>query len=580
MPDTPGDDFDVVIIGAGINGAGVFRDLCAQGLKCLIVDKGDFGSGTSAAPSRLIHGGLKYLETGELRLVSESTYERNLLLKNAAHLVRPLPTAIPILSWTKGVTAALRTLLGSTAAPRSRGALLVKAGLAMYDFYGARARQMPKHRMIGRRRALADIPALTTRIKALGTYYDAAVTAPERLVLELVQDGLEMSPDAEALNWCAVTGRQDGAITLSLPDGSERRVQARMVVNAAGPWIDQVNARLGLDTRLIGGTKGAHILLDHPELLRQLQGRMLYFEADDGRILLVVPFQGRALVGSTDIPADDPDAAFCTAAETAYFLQSLRDLLPGLAFDRDQIVFAYAGIRPLPNSEGVAPGLISRDHSAPRAAATPDRPFPVISLVGGKWTTFRAFSAEVSDTVLAELGQPRRRATDDMPIGGGRDMPRTEDARAAWVTATAQATGALGKRVATLLERYGTTARDIAAHEGPKPTDLVDAPEYTEPEIDWIARNESVVHLSDILLRRTPLAISGQLTPSLCRRIASVAGGALDWSAEREQAELDAVSAYLANRHGVHLDFEGDRERSSQDGGKSPQADQPPRPAD
>ncbi len=115
----------------------------------------------------------------------------------------------------------------------------------------------------------------------------------------------------------------------------------------------------------------------------------------------------------------------------------------------------------------------------------------MISLVGhGKWTAFRAFSAEVSDTVLAELGQPRRRATDDMPIGGGRDMPRTEDARAAWVTATAQATGALGKRVATLLERYGTTARDIAAHVGPKPTDLVDAPEYTEPEIDWIARNE------------------------------------------------------------------------------------------
>lgn len=556
MPDTSEESFDVVIIGAGINGAGLFRDLCAQGLKCLIIDKGDFGSGTSAAPSRLIHGGLKYLETGELRLVAESTYERNLLLKNAAHLVRPLPTAIPILSWTKGVTAALRTLLGSTTAPRSRGALLVKAGLALYDFYGARARQMPKHRMVGRRRALAETPALTPRIKALGTYYDATVTAPERLVLELVQDGLALSPGAEALNWCAVTGLcDDGAITLCPAPNTTRKVRAKLVVNAAGPWIDRVNTCLGLDTQLIGGTKGAHILLDHPELLHQLNGRMLYFEADDGRILLVVPFQGRALVGSTDIPDNNPDAAFCTAAETDYFLHSLRDLLPGLAFDRDQIVYAYAGIRPLPNSAGVAPGLISRDHSVPRAPATPDRPFPILSLVGGKWTTFRAFAAEVSDMVLAELGQTRHQLTDDMAIGGGCDMPRTSDGRANWAATTASATAATAPRVAILLDRYGTTARHIARYEGMSPTPLADAPDYTEAEIDWIVRHEHVQHLADILLRRTPLAISGQLTPDLCRRVAAIAAAALDWNAAREAAELEDLATLLAQRHGVQLDL-------------------------
>lgn len=554
MPETPAEDFDVVIIGAGINGAGVFRDLCAQGVKCLIVDKGDFGSGTSAAPSRLIHGGLKYLETGELRLVAESTYERNLLLRNAAHLVRPLPTAIPILSWTSGALAALRTLFGSTTAPRRRGALLVKAGLAMYDFYGARARQMPKHRMVGRTRALAELPALTPRIKALGTYYDATVTAPERLVLELVQDGLSLSPGAAALNWCAVAGMQNGAVSLTLYDGSTRNVRARIVVNAAGPWIDRVNACLGMDTRLIGGTKGAHVLLDHPELLRQLNGRMLYFEADDGRILLVLPYQGRALVGSTDIPDDNPDAAICTEAETTYFLQSLRDLLPGLKFTRDQIVFSYAGIRPLPNSEGVAPGLISRDHSAPRDAATTDRPFPVISLVGGKWTTFRAFSAEVSDTVLAELGRNRKCATDEMPIGGGYDMPRTDDARTTWIAAVAEDTDATRDRVATLLDRYGTTAKDIARHEGARPRFLTDAPRFTKAEIDWIARNERVVHLADILLRRTSLAISGQLTSSLCRQVALASGAALGWTAERVQEELAAAAALLAQRHGVCLD--------------------------
>ncbi|MGB3539572.1 MAG: FAD-dependent oxidoreductase, partial [Mesorhizobium sp.] len=126
-------EVDVVILGAGINGAGLFRDLCAQGLTCLIVDKGDFGSGTSAAPSRLIHGGLKYLETGEFALVAQSTLERNLLLKNAPHTVTALPTIIPIFSWTRGIFAALRTLFGSTSAPRSRGALLIKIGLMLYD---------------------------------------------------------------------------------------------------------------------------------------------------------------------------------------------------------------------------------------------------------------------------------------------------------------------------------------------------------------------------------------------------------------------------------------------------------------
>lgn len=180
------DDFDVLILGAGINGAGLFRDLCEQGVRCLIVDKGDYGSGTSAAPSRLIHGGIKYLETGEFGLVRQSTLERNLLLRNAPHAVHPLPTIIPIFSWTKGAWAALRTLFGSTTAPRSRGAAIVKIGMAMYDIYGAKHRVMPRHTLYGKGRALRKIPALTPRIVAAGRYYDAWIARPERLVYELV----------------------------------------------------------------------------------------------------------------------------------------------------------------------------------------------------------------------------------------------------------------------------------------------------------------------------------------------------------------------------------------------------------
>lgn len=546
--------FDVIIIGAGVNGAGLFRDLCAQGLRCLIVDKGDFSSGTSAAPSRLIHGGLKYLETGEFRLVAESTYERNLLLRNAAHLVRPLPTVIPILSWMGGLSAAIRTFLGFKTAPRSRGALLIKIGLMLYDLYGARVRVMPRHRMLRRAKALAALPALTPRIVAVGTYYDAVIKTPERLVLELVKDGLALSAGSEALNWTPVIGQVNGVLNLALPDGRHRNVQAGLVVNAAGPWIDRVNAVLGIQTTLIGGTKGAHILLDHPDLVRQLAGRMIYFEGHDGRILLVFPYEGKALVGSTDILADDPDAAICTEEEIAYFMRSLRELLPGLEFNEGQIIFSYAGIRPLPNSTSLAPGLISRDHSAPVMDPAPDRPFPVISLVGGKWTTFRAFATQVADTVLVRLNRNRCQNTDDMPIGGGRGLPGP-DRRGTWTSEVARRSGATPERVEQLLDRYGATAQEIALWEGVAPEALPDAPDVTRPEIDWIARHEIVTHLEDVLLRRTSLGLTGRLTPAMCRAVCSIVAAVQGWDSARQKAELRQLSDVLARRHGVLVDM-------------------------
>lgn len=543
-------DIDVLILGAGINGAGLFRDLCEQGLRVVITDKGDFGSGTSAAPSRLIHGGIKYLETGEFRLVAQSTLERNLLLRNAPHCVTPLPTVIPIFSWLKGIPAALRTLAGSTTAPRSRGAVLIKIGLALYDFYGARHRVMPRHALWSKRQALGKIPPLTPRIVAAGTYFDAKVSHPERLVLELLKDGMTASPGSEALNHTELLGTDGAEIRFRTPNGRERAFRPRIVINAAGPWIDRVNEALGAPSKLIGGTKGSHILLDHPELIRALDGRMIYFEADDGRICLVFDYLGRALVGSTDIRAADPDTVRCEDDEIDYFLQSLRSLLPGLSFDRSQIVYAYSGIRPLPASDGTAPGLISRDHSAPAMEPDGARPWPIISLVGGKWTTFRGFAEEVADTVLARVGQARRVSTRELPIGGGRSFPADAAARSRWIKEAAQKTGGSPARAATLLDRYGTTARAILAYEMAHPAPpLSDAPDYTLAELDWIARNESVVHLEDLVMRRTALAITGRLSRRDLEKIADVAAAALGWEPARRDAELEATETKLAERH-------------------------------
>ncbi|EPX87788.1 Glycerol-3-phosphate dehydrogenase [Rubellimicrobium thermophilum DSM 16684] len=540
-------DIDVLILGAGINGAGLFRDLCEQGITCAIIDKGDFGSGTSAAPSRLIHGGIKYLETGELRLVAQSTLERNLLLRNAPHYVKPLPTVIPIFSWLRGIPAAIRTLFGSTTAPRARGAVLIQIGLLLYDLYGRRARIMPRHRLWSRQRALAEIPPLTPRIVAAGTYHDAFVTHPERLVLELVQDGLAAHPASVAMNYATLAGTDGDRIDVTGPDGRALSFRPRIVINAAGPWIDAVNRQLGLETRLIGGTKGSHILLDHPALIRALDGRMIYFEADDGRICLVYDYLGRALVGSTDIRASDPDDLRCEDDEIDYFLESLRNLLPGLDFDRRQIVSVYSGIRPLPRSDGTAAGLISRDHSAPVAEPAGARRWPVISLVGGKWTTFRGFAEEVADAVLDRLGRKRIVSTRALPIGGGRNFPADPTA---WAAARAGSIPAA--RWLALLDRYGTRAEAVALaeakHGGPAEGDA-----WSPGEIVWIARHDRVVHLADIVLRRTPLALTGSLSLADLRRIAEIAGTELGWGPDHVTTEIESTRALLAARYRVVL---------------------------
>ncbi|WP_111221009.1 glycerol-3-phosphate dehydrogenase/oxidase [Rhizobium tumorigenes] len=546
---------DVVILGAGINGAGLFRDLCAQGISCLIVEKTDFGAGTSAAPSRLIHGGLKYLETGEFGLVAQSTLERNLLLKNAPHCVTALPTIIPIFSWTKGIFAALRTLFGSTSAPRSRGAILIKIGLSIYDYYGSRDRVMPRHKLIGRKQALRDIPAMTKSIVATGTYYDAKISHPERLVLELVTDGLEANPRSAMANYTTLTSAKDGVLTFQPENGPAFSVRPKLVVNAAGPWIDHVNAALGAPSKMIGGTKGSHILLKHDELLKALNGRMIYFEADDGRICLVYDYLGLALVGSTDIPADNPDSVVSDPQEIDYMINSLRGLLPGMTFDHSQIVYAYSGIRPLPASNASIPGLISRDHSAPVAEPDTGRPFPIISLIGGKWTTFRGFAEEVTDTILKRMGASRKTTTRAMPIGGGKDFPTTATARAEWLKRESAETGLDIPRLDQLLTRYGTKAREIARHRG-KWTDrdrLPDSTDHSLAEIDYILQNEGVEHLSDIVMRRTTLAITGSLTLNDLQRIAADVAVMRGWDETRVSAEIEAVTTQLAKRNHMRV---------------------------
>jgi glycerol-3-phosphate dehydrogenase len=312
-----------------------------------------------------------------------------------------------------------------------------------------------------------------------------------------------------------------------------------------------VNSVLGHNAKMIGGTKGSHLLLKHDELVRNLAGRMIYFEADDGRVCLVYGYFGLALVGSTDIPADDPDSVRCDDNEVDYLIESVSALFPSLHFDRSQIVYTYSGIRPLPASDVSLPGLVSRDHSSPTIEPEGERPFPIVSLVGGKWTTFRGFAEEVADNLLARLGRVRRVSTAELPIGGGRGYPVEELERNVWLAETSAATGVAQERLAILLDRYGTTAlliaRHIAAFIGERP--LAHAPDYSRAEIDYLVRFEAVEGLADIVLRRTTLAMAGALNRDNLEEIASLAGDALGWSNDRQSDEIRTTAAELSERH-------------------------------
>ena len=543
-----GDAPEVLIIGAGINGIGTFRDLALQGVPSLLVDMGDVCSATSAASSRLIHGGLRYLEIGEFALVRESVEERNRLLLDAPHLVRPIRVRVPIRGLLGGAAASVARFLGLLRKPGPKGALVVALGLRVYDLFGGRYRSMPSHRMVPRAEFRRTMAGLAPFVRYMGEYYDARLVAPERLGLELLAQGEAACPGAVAATYVAVVGREGDAVVLADTVTGERfRVRPKVVVNCSGARIDEVDRRIGIEDRLIGGTKGSHLVLRDRAFVEALDDSMLYFETPDHRICLAYPLDDEhVLLGTTDLRTDDPDDVVCSDAEIDYLFDVMHMVMPDLALDRSRIVFTYAGIRPLPASDGVA-GAISRDHSIRTFAPTDDRPFPVLSLVGGKWTTFRACAEEIADAVLALVGKPRRQGTSGVAIGGGAAWPVDV---AAHVAALARRFGLDETRAATLFDRYGTAATAmLEGFAGATERPLVAIPDHSREEIAFLARTERVVHLADIVLRRTLVALYGRATEAAVAELSEVVGDALGWSADRRAEEARATVDLLATRH-------------------------------
>lgn len=412
----------VIVFGAGINGAALARELVLAGSDVVVVDSADLAFGTTAYSSRLVHGGLRYLEFADTPLVRESLDERERLLTLAPAYVKPLEFRVPVERRLGGFLDGLGKLLfGGKYKPRSRrGLWVVRFGLWWYDAL-ARTSTLPKSRVLRREPA----SALAERYGRLLSYYDAQMRFPEQFTAALLADAKRAADEAGRLFAVhTYSGASvDGSSIVVTDDLSVTHTyRPTAIVNAAGPWGDDIRQALGYTgKRLIGGTKGSHIVVYRDDLRRALGDAALYAEAPDGRPVFVIPFGAAVLIGTTDLPYDeDPADAVASEQELDYLINLTNTLLPGCAIDRGDVTLHYSGVRPLPYVDAATPAAITRRHAIVEHAGGP---WPAWTLVGGKLTTCRALAEETVAVVLKKLGRTPAANSRERPIPAIYEAP-------------------------------------------------------------------------------------------------------------------------------------------------------------
>jgi glycerol-3-phosphate dehydrogenase len=477
--------FDALVIGGGITGAGIARDLALRGVTVALVEQDDFASGTSSRSTKLIHGGLRYLERFDLRLVFEACRERRTLQRIAPHLVRPLPLMIPIYRGAR----------------RSR--TLVHAGLSLYDLL-ALGRNTQPHCMLAADQARRRQPLLDPRgLTGAALYWDCRMD-DARLCLENVIAAREAG--AITVNYARVTGlpRHSGHITGAVVEdretGETHEVAARVVINASGPWLDRVGALAEHWTPQLRPTRGAHLLV--PRLAGGEEA--LYLSADrDDRMFFVIPWGELSLIGTTDLDdRNPPEEVAVTAGEADYLLEEAARHLPETRLSGGDVVSSFAGIRPLLAGRPGQESSVSREH------ALFESPGGLISIGGGKYTTYRSMAVEVADRVMARLGRPRGTVlTDRLPLPGG--AADWEDSLAA-PPASAVRGGLDAATLRRLVDRYGARTRhllELLEREPELAAPVAAGLPLLRAEVAYAADFEMARTPEDVLRRRSPQAL-------------------------------------------------------------------------
>ncbi len=516
--------FDVAVIGAGINGAGIACDAALRGLRVIVLEQNDICSGTSAISSRLIHGGLRYLEYGELPLVFESLRERITLRRIASHLVRPIRICIPIYESAR------------------RGPLIIRLGMILYDLLSV-GKTVPAHDMLSRDQAIEAEPGLAKEgLRSEVRYYDAQVAFAERLVLENLL--VARSAGAEILTYNSVRKINivRGAVSsLEITDnisGDQQTIAAKVVVNAAGPWVDQVLATTTRAApRLIGGTKGSHIVVGRFEGAPQ---DAYYVEAAaDGRPFFIIPWNDQYLIGTTDIRyGADLDEIRASREEVDYLLSETNRVFPGAQLGRQDIHYAYAGVRPLPYRQKGPESSITRRHIIRKNRKIARG---LISIIGGKLTTYRNLAEQTVNRVGKILGRklPDCRTQDTLLPGAYR----LDEAQAALESLPGLCTNGVDR----LLSIYGGRSVDIVELTRSEPllAKVIDAAETVlAAEVVFAIREEMARTLADIVHRRLMIGLAPDQGAALYEIVAAIAAAEFKWSDEERLAQLESLRRY------------------------------------
>jgi len=588
----------IVVLGAGINGAAIARELTLSGVGVIVVDPGDIASGTTAWSTRLIHGGLRYLEYGEIGLVRESLVERNRLVRLAAHLVRPLPFYLPVEGRWGGLWAAAARLAGWESLARAwqgrrgRGSWTVAAGLTLYDLLAAGA-DWPRHRIV--RAGGTGMPQIDGRMfPYAGLYSDAQLLFPERLTVELLVDARQIAA-AAGLPFEVCTHRQvafapDGTLSIvpnphappraANGEAAPFAIRPAAIVNATGAWVDHTLREMfagrdgwsgGAGQRLIAGTKGSHLLVRSESLRGGLSGFGVYCEATDGRPIFVLPFGPElVLVGTTDIPfTGDPADARTDEAEIDYLLTAVRRLFPAAGLRREQVQQHYCGVRPLPNAAGAGggrpPAGITRRHLLVRHEGAP---VPLWSIVGGKLTTCRSLAEVTAATVLAGIGLPVLATSRERPLPGNC-AGASRDAAVRGCRDLAGRSGLATDEAAVVAERlvalFGARAAEVwrASPGGPVAADgqaaaappasgagLIRGVGLPLAAVEFCLRDEWAVTLDDLIERRLMLAFHERLGHDSLEDVAAAMARAGALPPAQQAAAVAGCVARLASRYG------------------------------
>ncbi len=528
LADIEGSRFDAVIVGGGMAGAGVARELALRGISVALFEKGDFASGTSSKSSKLIHGGLRYLELGDFGLVRESLREKRTLERLAPHLVRPLPFLVPVYRGSR------------------RGLIRVRLGMWLYDLLTP-GKSTERYRVMRAVDVLAMEPAIAAGgLRGAGYYFDDLLVFPERLCLENALSAARHG--ARIHNYCQVEeiAPGDDADTLRVRDlltDQVHAVRAPVIVNCAGPWVDRVRELAGVAQavpHVVRTTKGIHCLLP------RVTDRAVYVSGEDDRMVFVIPWREFSLVGTTDTDFDgDLDRLWATHDEVTYLLAAAQRAVSDPRVALDRVAYTYAGVRPLSFEAGTKADRVSREHKV--IAEGPGNRF--LSVTGTKLTCFRSLAEEVGDRVMRALGRTARSTSARLTLDGLDEEAGRVEARA-WMDVSAEmsASGLPRETLEVLVETYGRgygRILDLARKVPDGGERLCPQNPAIVAQLHHAVREEMAVSLQDVLLRRTGIGQSACLGLDCAQGIGQRMADLLGWGPRRLEAELTAYRQHV-----------------------------------